>query len=71
MSVFGDAEFVKEIKSKFVSVAVNQHHHRRRKDVESVLFEKLVLQTGEEVSGYNQGLYFFTHPSSCSRSPTP
>lgn len=60
MSVFGDGEFVKEIKSKFVSVAVNQHHHRRRKDVESVLFEKLVRQTGEKVSGYNQGFYFFT-----------
>ncbi len=60
MTVFGDAEFVREIKSKFVSVAVNQHHHRRRKDVEYVLFEKLVRQTGEKVSGYNQGLYFFT-----------
>lgn len=60
MSVFGDAEFVRQIKKKFVSVAVNQHHHRRRKDVERTLFEKLVRQTGEKVSGYNQGLYFFT-----------
>ena len=60
MSVFGDAEFVKKVKESFVCVAVNQHHHRRRKDLEYDLFEKLVEQTGEKVSGYNQGLYFFT-----------
>lgn len=60
MSVFGDAEFVKKVKEDFVCVAVNQHHHRRRKDLEYDLFEKLVEQTGEKVSGYNQGLYFFT-----------
>ncbi len=60
MSVFGDAEFVKKIKADFICVAVNQHHHRRRKDLEYDLFEKLVEQTGEKVSGYNQGLYFFT-----------
>mgnify|MGYP007073181744 FL=1 len=60
MSVFGDAQFVKQIKDKFICVAVNQHHHRRRKDLEYDLFEKLVEQTGEKVSGYNQGLYFFT-----------
>ncbi|MFT7643993.1 MAG: hypothetical protein ACI9G1_005759 [Pirellulaceae bacterium] len=60
MSVFGDAEFVKKVKEGFVCVAVNQHHHRRRKDVEYDLFEKLIEQTGEKVSGYNQGLYFFT-----------
>ena len=41
-------------------MAVNQHHHRRRKDLEYELFEKLVEQTGEKVSGYNQGLYFFS-----------
>ena len=56
MSVFGDAEFVKKIKEGFVCVAVNQHYHRRRKDLEYELFEKLVEQTGEKVSGYNQGL---------------
>ena len=39
---------------------MNQHHHRRRKDIERTLFEKLVRQTGEKVSGRNQGLYFFT-----------
>lgn len=60
MSVFGDAEFVKKVKEGFVCVAVNQHHHRRRKDLEYDLFAKLVEQTGEKVSGYNQGLYFFT-----------
>ena len=60
MSVFGDAEFVKKVKIDFICVAVNQHHHRRRKDLEYDLFEKLVEQTGEKVSGYNQGLYFFT-----------
>lgn len=60
MSVFGDKEFVKKLKDDFVCVAVNQHHHRRRKDLEYDLFAKLVEQTGEEVSGYNQGLYFFT-----------
>lgn len=60
MSVFGDAEFVKKVKEGFVCVAVNQHHHRRRKDLEYALFEKLVEQTGEKVSGYNQGLYFFS-----------
>ncbi len=60
MSVFGDAKFVKEVKDEFICVAVNQHHHRRRKDLEYDLFEKLVEQTGEKVSGYNQGLYFFT-----------
>ena len=60
MTVFGDARFVREVQSKFVSVAVNQHHHRRRKDLERTLFAKLVHQTGEKVSGRNQGLYFFT-----------
>lgn len=60
MSVFGDAKFVKKVKEGFVCVAVNQHHHRRRKDLEYGLFKKLVGQTGEKVSGYNQGLYFFT-----------
>jgi hypothetical protein len=60
VSVFGDAEFVKKIKDGFVCVAVNQHHHRRRKDLEYDLFARLVEQTGEKVSGYNQGLYFFT-----------
>jgi hypothetical protein len=60
VSVFGDAEFVKKIKEDFVCVAVNQHHHRRRKDLEYDLFARLVVQTGEKVSGYNQGLYFFT-----------
>ena len=60
MSVFGDAKFVKKIKDGFVCVAINQHHHRRRKDLEYDLFAKLVQQTGEQVSGYNQGLYFFT-----------
>lgn len=60
MSVFGDKEFVKELSEEFICVAVNQHHHRRRKDLEYGLFEKLVGQTGEKVSGYNQGLYFFT-----------
>lgn len=60
MSVFGDAEFVKKVKEDFICVAVNQHHHRRRKDLEYDLFAKLVEQTGEKVSGYNQGLYFFT-----------
>ena len=60
MSVFGDAGFVKKVKEGFVCVAVNQHHHRRRKDLEYDLFEKLVEQTGEKVSGRNQGLYFFT-----------
>lgn len=60
MSVFGDARFVKAVKEGFVCVAVNQHHHRRRKDLEYDLFAKLVKQTGEMVSGYNQGLYFFT-----------
>jgi hypothetical protein len=60
VSVFGDAKFVKEVKEKYVCVAVNQHHHRRRKDLEYELFARLVKQTGEKVSGYNQGLYFFT-----------
>lgn len=60
MSVFGDAKFVKTLKDGFICVAVNQHHHRRRKDLEYDLFAKLVKQTGEQVSGYNQGLYFFT-----------
>jgi hypothetical protein len=60
VSVFGDAEFVKKVKEGFVCVAVNQHHHRRRQDLEYDLFEKLVKQTGEKMSGYNQGLYFFT-----------
>lgn len=60
MSVFEDAEFVDHLKDGFVCVAVNQHHHRRRKDLEYDLFAKLVEQTGEKVSGYNQGLYFFT-----------
>lgn len=60
MSVFGDAKFVDAVKEQFVCVAVNQHHHRRRKDLEYELFAKLVKQTGEKVSGYNQGLYFFT-----------
>lgn len=60
MSVFGDDEFVKKVKEEFICVAVNQHHHRRRKDLEYDLFAKLVEQTGEKVSGYNQALYFFT-----------
>jgi hypothetical protein len=60
VSVFGDAEFVKTLKEGFVCVAVNQHHHRRRKDLEYDIFARLVRQTGEEVNGYNQGLYFFT-----------
>ena len=60
MSVFGDDEFVEKLKRDFVCVAVNQHHHRRRKDLEYDLFAKLVEQTGEKVNGYNQGLYFFT-----------
>lgn len=60
MSVFGDPEFVKKVKEAVVCVAVNQHYHRRRKDLEYDLFAKLVEQTGEKVSGYNQGLYFFT-----------
>ena len=60
MSVFGDAKFVKKVKESFICVAVNQHHHRRRKDLEYDLFAKLVEQTGEKVSGYNQGLYFFS-----------
>jgi len=60
VSVFGDAEFVKKVKEEFVCVAVNQHHHRRRKDLEYDLFARLVKQTGEKVSGYNQGLYYFT-----------
>lgn len=60
MSVFGDARFVRTLKERFVCVAVNQHHHRRRRDLEKDLFAKLVKQTGEKVSGYNQGLYFFT-----------
>jgi hypothetical protein len=60
VSVFGDAEFVKKVKEEFVCVAVDQHHHRRRKDLEYDLFAKLVEQTGEKVSGYNQGFYFFT-----------
>ncbi len=41
-------------------MAVNQHHHRRRNDLEYDLFAKLVKQTGENVTGYNQGLYFFS-----------
>jgi hypothetical protein len=60
VSVFGDAEFVAKIKANYICVAVNQHHHRRRKDLEYDLFARLVKQTGEEVNGYNQGLYFFT-----------
>ena len=60
MSVFGDADFVKKVSEEFVCVAVNQHHHRRRKDLESELFAKLVEQTGEKTNGFNQGLYFFT-----------
>jgi hypothetical protein len=60
VSVFGDAEFVKKVKEGFVCVAVNQHHHRRRKDLEYDLFARLIEQTGEKVNGYNQGLYFFT-----------
>ena len=60
MSVFGDAEFVAEVRKHFICVAVNQHHHRRRKDLEREIFAKLVHQTGEKVNGYNQGLYFFT-----------
>jgi len=60
VSVFGDAEFVNKLKQDFVCVAVNQHYHRRRKDLEYDLFARLVEQTGEKVSGYNQGLYFFT-----------
>jgi hypothetical protein len=60
VSVFGDAEFVKKVKAGFICVAVNQHHHRRRRDLEYDLFARLVEQTGEKVNGYNQGLYFFT-----------
>jgi hypothetical protein len=60
VTVFGEAGFTRELRERFVCVAVNQHHHRRRADLEREIFARLVQQTGEEVNGTNQGLYFFT-----------
>jgi hypothetical protein len=47
VSVFGDPEFVKTLKEEFICVAIDQHRHRRRKDLEFTLFEKLIHQTGD------------------------
>ncbi len=60
MSVLSNPEVVELMKSKFVPLAVDQHDHRRRKDAEGELFEKVLAQAGRGLDGYSQGFYIFT-----------
>jgi hypothetical protein len=59
VSILSDPEIVKLLKTRFVPVAVDQHDHRRRQDIEGELFAKIVRQAGRGTDGYSQGFYFF------------
>jgi hypothetical protein len=60
VSILSDADIVNQLRTKFVSVAVDQHDHRHRRDAEGKLFANVLKQAGRGLDGYSQGFYLFT-----------